>query len=249
MAMQWIDDVRQTAIIDEAEALAVRHLQAPFAPVLAKYAAVGFDMRAVATELKATAATARKARAEASTAQAVYEIQSEQSREKVAAAKKYLDQLRAVTRFARAEGHPLRGGLDRLFVDDFAAESWSNSTDFLAVAFARLANATELTAELTGDLQRFGMPADFIAQGQRLFEELQTERDEAGLAASTRHFATGRLHELLDGIVQTFERIDAARDLVIAITGEDLPGLELTLVRGAAAARSASNPAPTEPGL
>ena len=62
MAMQWLDDVRQTATLDEAEQLAVRLMQAPFQEVRASYAKIGFDVTAFAAKLSESVSEARKAR-------------------------------------------------------------------------------------------------------------------------------------------------------------------------------------------
>lgn len=232
MRALWIDDEGQLTIIDEAEALAVRHLQAPFAPVLEQYARIDFDMRAIALELTALAAAAREARAKESTAHAYVDVEAMQADRRVADASKYLARLRDATRYARART-PCAHGLDGLFVDDFTTESWADAVDSLATAFARLARSPEPEA-VVADLSRCGLPADVIAQGQQLLADLHTERNQGGRAASFRHFAQGRLHDVLDRIVQIFEQIDAAHDLVKVLTGEELPGFEANLVRGAA---------------
>jgi len=238
--MQWLDEIRQTATLDEAEQLAVRLVQKPFEEVRAQYALVGFDALAFAAELGELTRLARRARAARKVAQNRYELESGDRHDVVREVRRWLDQLHSAARYARAKKHPLGDKLPKLlFTSEVSAETWSQSRDGMLPV---LDNVAEL-----GDLTGIGLPADFHAQGLALYERLGDERDDAVYAESSRFVATGRLEGLLDAIVEKFEEIVCARDLVMARTGEALPGLELSLVKAAASRGPKEEEAPEPP--
>lgn len=230
MAMQWLDEIAQTATLDEAEQLGVRLVQEPFEDVRKSYAKVNFDAMSFGEHLTSLVTKARRARAARMVAQNRYELESGDRRTVVSAVAKWLEQLHLAARFAKANKHPLGDKLPKLmFTSEVSAETWSQSRDGMTPV---LENVAEL-----GDLTGIGLPVDFHARGVALYEMLGDERDETVYAESSRFVATGRLEQLLDQIVEQFERIVAARDLVMSLYDEDLPGLELSLVKSAAAPR------------
>lgn len=245
MAMGWVEDVRQSAIIDEAEQLATRYLLPEFADVRAIYAAIGFDAQAFAEGLLADAKAGRDARSGSAVTQAGYEVESAQSRDVVTESRTWFEQLRLAGRYATATGHPLAPYVDRLAAArDLAPESWSRARDSLdaCLKFLRTAN-----------LQGSGLPADFVARGEGLVARLDKERTDASAPWLGRADQSERLQQILDRIVASFEKVSAARDLAMAITGKKIPGLEFSLVRGAAggstsAAPAAAPAAPAAPG-
>lgn len=230
MAMQWIEDVRQTALIDEAEQLAVKHLQAPFAEVRAHYQVIGFDVEAFANELKELAARARQLRARAMDAQARYRAESGDARDVVAEVGRWIEQLHLVVRFAKASDHPQAKRLDDL-IDQLAAESWSKSRHSVEQGLVALGH-------MASSLESYGLQPGFVDLGHQLAQRLDSERAEQVEVASERILYARQLQEVIGRIVKAFERIAAARDLVSSVTGEELPGLELNLVRSAAARRA-----------
>ena len=102
MAMQWLDDVRQTATLDEAEQLAVRLMQSPFQEVRASYARVNFDVATFAAKLSESVREARKARSARKVAQNRYELESTERREAVEAAAKWIVTLQLAGRCGSA---------------------------------------------------------------------------------------------------------------------------------------------------
>lgn len=172
---------------------------------------------------------ARDARARSSAAQTRYEIESAESRAVVDEAEKWFDILDAVTNYAEGEGHPLGDGLQRLF-DDLQADSWSQGMDSMLDAIA-------LLEEEGQGLTAYGLPADYFERSSDLAVRLRKELGETLAAESKRMNAVRTLRKTIDQIIVAFERISAARDLVMVLTGEELPGLELSLVRAAAAPR------------
>jgi hypothetical protein len=238
--MQWLDEVRQTATLDEAEQLAVRLGQKPFESAREAYAQVNFDIPEFALGVTNLVTQARRARASAIVAQNRYELESGDRRAVVAEVAKWLEQLHMAGRYAKANKHPLGQQLPKLlFTSEVSAETWSQSRDGMLPV---LDNVADL-----GDLTEIGLPADFHARGVALYERLGEERDDAVFAESSRFIATGRLEALLDQIVEQFERIVAARDLYMSLYDEDLPGLELSLVKSAAAPRPARRAPETTP--
>lgn len=232
MAMQWIGDVRQAAIIDEAEQVAHKHLADSMEEVREAYASVGFDVLEAATRLRDLAREARLARAVSEAAQDTYEVEASQSRAVVAEADKWMDQLRRAVRFARLKGHPLGEGIEHPFAK-LEADSWSKSMHSMVKALVHLQGSA-------ASLQRYGLPADFVTRGKALAAALQDESKDAAQAGTSRQTRAIHLNALLDEIVAEFELFDAARDFAMAMTGKELPGFELSLVRGAAARRSST---------
>jgi hypothetical protein len=243
MAMKWIEEVRQTAIIDEAEQLANRMLSPEFAPFVAIYAVIGFDAIAFATALLADARAARAARSGSVVQQVSYEVESGHSRDAVTECGTWFDHLRLAGRFASTNKHPFGAYVERLAAArELSADSWSRARDSLDAVLTHLR-----TADLTGS----GVSAEFVARGEALAVRLDRERTDTGDPWLARAAQTEKLQEILGAIVDAFERVAAARDLAMALTGKNIPGLELSLVRGAAA--SSSGPSGTSgdgtPGL
>jgi hypothetical protein len=227
MAVAWVEEVRQTALIDEASQLATRYLSPEFADVRAIYAVIGFDALAFATQLKADSSAARAERGGSAVSQVNYEVESAQSREAVKACGSWFEQLRRAARFALVEKRPFGERAERLLAGhELSDESWSKARDGMDVA---------LTWLRTTDLAGTGLPADFVARGDALVTRLDAERSDADGPWLGRSRHSGRLQELLATLAASLERVVAARDLAMAVTGKDIPGLELGLVRAAAA--------------
>lgn len=228
MAMQWIGDVRRTAVIDEAEQVALRYLQAPFAEVRALYRVIDFDVKGFATELLERASKARHLRARAIDAQARYDRETREARDVVAEVGRWVEQLHLVVRFAKASGHPHADRLDHL-VDQVAAGSWSRSVHSVEHALVALERAAPTLAP-------YGLQPGFVERGRELAGRLLSERADQ-VAAATEHVQyASRLQDELAHITRALERLAAARDLVMSITGEDLAGLEQNLERAVAEA-------------
>jgi hypothetical protein len=100
---------------------------------------------------------------------------------------------------------------------------------------------TVVSTDLTG----FGLPADFVDQGRVLLANLDRERLEAYSVQLRRAVAVSQLQAVMQKLVDTFEHLAVARDAAMSESGEDIPGFDLALVRGAAA--GATQPAPVEP--
>jgi hypothetical protein len=234
MALLWIEHVRQPALIDEAEQLANRYLNPAFADVLALYREIGFDIDGEVVKLSDHAKEARQLRAQSGSAQVSYEAESAHARDAVKAAARWLEELEVIGRFARVARHT-GTGMDRLLESGrLAAGSWSQATDSLGLALLQLPDS---------GLSRFGLKPDFTARGEAILASLSKERTDTDAPFRVRDAASERLQEVLGEIVYSFELISAARDAAMFVTGKEIPGLELTFVKGAAAPRTA----PAEP--
>lgn len=227
MSVGYMDDVRQTAVIDEAEQLANRYLLPEFEDVRQLYAAIGFDALAFAVDLKGLADTARSARNQAAAEQAGYEAGSAEVRAVVPECGTWLEQLRTAGRYAKSRKLPLGDQIESLVASrEFSPQSWSQARDTVGASIALLSSANLAGAGLT--------PA-FVAQGRALFDRLEQERTEQAIPWKATGAHTEALHAALDAIQDRFEEVVAARDHAMAMTGKRIPGLELTLIRGAAA--------------
>ncbi len=237
MSVGYMDDVRQTAVIDEAEQLANRYLLPEFADVRALYAAIGFDALAFAHTLSGLAATARDARNEAAAERAGYEAGSADVRAVVPDCATWLEKLRTAGRFGRSRKLALGQKIENLVTNrEFSPTSWSQARDAVGAGLAVLRDA---------DLVSVGLTADFVARGRELFATLERERTEQSIPWKDGSKHTDALHAALAAIQERFEEVIAARDHAMAMTGKRIPGLELTLIKGAAA--TSSRPAPDAP--
>lgn len=226
MGMQWVGDARRTAVIDEAEQVALRYLQAPFAEVRALYRVIDFDVKEFATDLLERASKARHLRARAIDAQARYEVEAREAHDASAEVGRWMEQLHLVARYAKASGEPHGEHLEGL-VHQLVAESGS-SMESLELGLVALEH-------MSATLESHGLQPDFVERGRALSRRLLSERsDQLSVAAEHVQYAS-RLQEELVHITRALERLAAARDLVISITGEDLAGLEANLERAASA--------------
>jgi hypothetical protein len=237
MAMAWIQDVRKTAVIDEAHRLAQLMLDPAFAEYHAAYAQVGQDSVAIATGLLQDALTARKVRAQAESLQAEFEVESGESRAATDKIGRWLQRLFTNAKLAARGGHPRGAGVLRLFsADDLSSDSGSKALHSVEQVLHTVAS--------TG-IAGFGLPPDFVEQGQVLLANLDRERLEAYSVQLRRAVAVSQLQAVMQKLVDTFEHLAVARDAAMSESGKDIPGFDLALVRGAAA--GATQPAPVEP--
>jgi hypothetical protein len=237
MAMAWIQDVRKTAVIDEAHRLAQLMLDPAFAEYHAAYTLVGVDSAAIATGLLQDALGARKIRAQAESLQAQFEVESGESKAATAKIGRWLQRLFTNAKLAARAGHPRGAGVIRLF----SADELSSDSGSKALHSVEQVLHTTARTDLTG----FGLPANFVEQGKALMADLDRERLESYSAQLQRAVAVNQLQAVMQKLVDTFEHLAVARDAAMSESGKDIPGFDLALVRGAAA--GATEPAPTEP--
>jgi hypothetical protein len=237
MAMAWINDVRKTAVIDEAHCLAQLMLDPAFADYHEAYKLVDQDSLAIATQFLNDALAARTARAQAESLQALYEVESAESRAAAANIGRWLRRLLTGARLAVRSGHPRGAGVVRLFAgDELSSDSASKALHSVAQVLE-----TAATTNLTG----FGLPADFVEEGRVLLAKLEVERSEAASVQLRRAIVVTHLQAVMQELVDTFEHIAVARDAAMSESGKDIPGFDLALVRGAAA--GATEPVPADP--
>lgn len=224
--MQWMRSVRQTAVIDESEQLAVRLVQAPFEPIRESYARIGFDAIAFAAGLAERAAQARTLRTRWLVAQNRRELFSTERDALVDEIGAWFHQLRSVARFAKTRGHALAEPLELAStVPTMSHETWSQTFDGL--------DAVQTLLSTLGTVGDVGLTPNFQARGAALRGRLVDQRTDAARWEAAALLASAQLGWTIGDIVTRFEVISAARDLVRATSGEDLPGLELALVKAA----------------
>jgi hypothetical protein len=237
MAMAWIQDVRKTAVIDEAHRLAQLMLDPAFAEYHAAYAQVGQDSVAIATGLLQDALTARKVRAQAESLQAEFEVESGESRAATDKIGRWLHVCSPTPSSPPAGA--TRGGRGSC--------GCSRRTTCRPTAAARRCTPWSRcsTRWRARGIAGFGLPPDFVEQGQVLLANLDRERLEAYSVQLRRAVAVSQLQAVMQKLVDTFEHLAVARDAAMSESGKDIPGFDLALVRGAAA--GATQPAPVEP--
>lgn len=242
MAMAWMSGVSQTAVAQEARQFAVRHKDPTFAPVVAQYRVVGFDVVAAADRLLALSDEALSLRGSVDAAQARYEVESAQHRDAVARVAGWLRKLQLAARYAAVSGHPAGPHLQRLLAHpDLQAESAIGASGALREVLDQLGR---------DDLSGYGLGPAFVAEGRALLQDLLDQGTDTVTPESQRLLHTTRLHQVLDEIVALFERIAAAREFAMEMTGADIPGFSLTFVRGAQGGTAAPAPAaPDDKGL
>jgi hypothetical protein len=221
----------QLAILDQAESIAVQHLAPSFADIRAHYSAVNIDIAAQCEHLLEVCREARTLRAHREAAQNRLQAEAADVHARIADVDRWCKVLAAALAYARASEHPLAARVTALYAGGrLPTDTYRGTMDHLLTLLA--------AAQQGGDLSGLPLPSGFVAQGVALWEELKKEQAEATLAESDRKAYTLVLHDRLDEVGRVVQRLHAAREAAAAVSGVDLPGFDLALLRGASASRA-----------
>jgi hypothetical protein len=246
---RWLEHISHATLLDQATDLINLHRSPGFATVVATYALIDYDVLAFCSELERLVAVGRDELARQEAAGSVHELESEESRDVIPKAKHWVDLLHAAGKLAKTKKHPFAKRMRKLFfMGETSIVSWRDAVTTLSRIIVNLTNEPVNFKEIR-------LPLDFLEQGKAIRTSLFSERAQAIGAAGALTDHTERLAEVMSEIVDKFEEIIAARDLAMLSTGKDIPGLELSLARAAAAGpgdrsgMDAGDPAPgTLPG-
>lgn len=223
--IQNLFDVEQLAIIDQAEKFATQHLSPAFEGVRAAYKKVKVDMEADARKLGDLAAKARVIRAERDMFQSLYEAESEFVRNGVAAIDTWMNVLSAAIQVALLDQNPIALHVQKIFGNaSTKQETYRDAVQTLLGILGRANSGVDAALNL---------PDGFVAEGQRLWNELRENRDDAAEAEAARMMNTGLLHLHLAEIERMVRRLHAAHRAASLVAGEELPGFDLTILRAA----------------
>lgn len=97
------------------------------------------------------------------------------------------------------------------------------------------------------DLPALRLPDGFLADGQARLAKVLSERADSFSAEAELFAANWRLDEAHKNLVTHIRELISAHDFLVAITGKEVPGLELSLLRVASSPSAAPATTPSAP--
>jgi hypothetical protein len=96
------------------------------------------------------------------------------------------------------------------------------------------------------DLKPLRLPENFLADGQARLDKVLSERADAFSAEAELYAANWKLEQSYQIILARLKELIGAHDFLVAMTGKEIPGLELSLLR-VASSPSSSSASPSAP--
>jgi hypothetical protein len=240
MSTSLIEDAEQGPLLAEARKLVVQVRTPSFALHVAQFGQIAFDVLAWANQTELDTQAAEQLRATRVAQQVVYERESKETRAAIDEMDEWYKEMVAALDVAELDQPEAVGRVkDLLLNHDASADSFLTSTLDFSVIYRLF--------DMLGDVSSMLLSPEFITRGRELLETMRRERDEADAAMISRGVATVAAHLKLDAVRGALIRYDRVRTLAMIRLKVEIPGFDLTVIRGAAANPRPRPAAPTTP--